>query len=495
MCSAVYSGIFCGTAHLARTIGVPIGFSVAILALLAAGLASCGSAPVVDPDAGTPKLRGERELLNPRIDPATFEEEAGEGRHLVPLGPFEPVIAAAAPGWVGQSVMDQTTDDWEPAVAFDPNGTYGYLLTTRYGAPKACNNCPSPSIWMYRSTDGGATWGAPTYLCACPKIKSQHDPLVEVAANGHVYAVWMNGFNPGVVFAKSTDHGLTWSAPKSLDGRLNWSDKPVLAVSADGQHVYVAFNHSDSYIAASHNGGATWGAAVKTNTDGRYYFAGGGAVLPNGNAVFTSSSFTQTSTGNVFVHVMRSTNGGASWTQTQVATTPEQPDCLAAGCPIDYYGTIPALAADAQGTLVLAYTGPTVAKGPQRIWARSSTDSGASWSAPVDLGGAAGSNSNFAALAATANGDFRMFYMQDTGTGDTWNTLFRRSTDGGATWTAAVDIADATSGPPYVTPAGFLEPYGDYGEIAVSPGGGTFATWGQGPSYDGPGGTWINRTS
>ena len=137
--------------HLARTIGVPIGIPVAILALLAAGLASCGSVPVADPDAGKPKLRGERELVDGTKDPATYAER-GEGRHLVPLGPLEPVSTAAAPGWVGQSVMDQTTDDWEPAVGFDPNGTYGYLLTTRYGAPKACNNCPSPSIWLYRST-------------------------------------------------------------------------------------------------------------------------------------------------------------------------------------------------------------------------------------------------------------------------------------------------------------------------------------------------------
>lgn len=281
----------------------------------------------------------------------------------MPLGPFEPVTVAAAPGWVGQSVLDQTKDDWEPATAFDPNGTYGYLLTTRYGSAKACNNCPSPSIALYRSTDGGATWGAPAFLCACPRVKGQFDPLIEVAGNGAVYAVWMNDFNPGVVFAKSTDHGVTWSAPIALDGKLSWSDKPTLAVSANGQDVYVGFNHSDSYIAASHDGGATWATAVKTNTDGRYYFAGGGAVLPNGTAVLTSSSFTQSSTGDVFTHIMRSTNGGLSWTQTQVATTPEQPTCVADGCPVDHYGTIPALAADAQGRLVLAYTGPTVAKG------------------------------------------------------------------------------------------------------------------------------------
>ena len=36
------------------------------------------------------------------------------------------------------------------------------------------------------------------------------------------------------------------------------------------------------------------------------------------------------------------------------------------------------------------------------------------------------------------------------------------------------------------------EVYGDYGEIAVTNAGKTVATWGEGFSYTGPGGTWFN---
>jgi hypothetical protein len=39
---------------------------------------------------------------------------------------------------------------------------------------------------------------------------------------------------------------------------------------------------------------------------------------------------------------------------------------------------------------------------------------------------------------------------------------------------------------------GFDEIYGDYGEIAVTNTGNTFATWGEGFSWTGPGGTWFN---
>src|SRR6185369_14710128 len=101
---------------------------------------------------------------------------------------------------------------------------------------------------------------------------------------------------------------------------MKFTDKPILAISRSGRDVYINFNSSDSYVVSSHDAGATFSAPVRTNgNDGRYYFAGGGVVLPDASVVFSDSSFTQTSTGDVFTHVIRSTNGGTTWTQTQVA--------------------------------------------------------------------------------------------------------------------------------------------------------------------------------
>ena len=45
----------------------------------------------------------------------------------------------------------------------------------------------------------------------------------------------------------------------------------------------------------------------------------------------------------------------------------------------------------------------------------------------------------------------------------------------------------------YISPKGFKEVYGDYGEIAVTNTGKTVAVWGEGRSYAGPGGVWFNR--
>lgn len=81
----------------------------------------------------------------------------------------------------------------------------------------------------------------------------------------------------------------------------------------------------------------------------------------------------------------------------------------------------------------------------------------------------------------------------DSDNPDAWNVWYRRSTDGGATWSAPVEIDDAPAGAAgYVGPDGFAEIYGDYGEIGVTSTGKTVAAWGEGFSYTGPGGTWFN---
>ena len=53
-------------------------------------------------------------------------------------------------------------------------------------------------------------------------------------------------------------------------------------------------------------------------------------------------------------------------------------------------------------------------------------------------------------------------------------------------------ISDATGGAAYKTRKGFLEVYGDYGEIADHQYGEDDRRLGRGLSYTGPGGVWWN---
>ena len=415
------------------------------------------------------------------------------------LGQTSPIVVAAAPGWVGEQLAHPTADDWEPAIAASPTTPWVYMLTTRYTGPNACGNrCPTPHIVLRRSADGGVTWMADQFLCVCQGEGGQFDPIIEVVPNtGHVYAVWMNDFD--VYFSKSTNNGATWSTPVKTYGKVSWNDKPILAVSDDGQHVYVAWNGpnaGDPYIAQSHNAGGTW-TQTKVVDSTRYYFAFDGDVLPNGTVVFSQSSISYTGPGSapeglVQVHAIRSTNQGSTWSNVLVDSVQIGPACVAAGCTSDYYLGHSAVSADANGALVMLYDGSTTAGGPQAIWARRSTDGGATWTARVALSNLALSSS-FPAMESRGAGDVRAFYYQQDAGPDAWNVWYRASTDGGVTWTTAVKISDATSGTAYKTAAGFREPYGDYGEAAITNAGKFIGVWGEGDSYTGPGGAWINR--
>ena len=99
------------------------------------------------------------------------------------------------------------------------------------------------------------------------------------------------------------------------------------------------------------------------------------------------------------------------------------------------------------------------------------------------------------AVESIGNGDVRAWYMQ-TANGDdpnAWNVWYRSSKDGGTTWTAPVRLSDASAGARYKTADGFKEVYGDYGEICITNTGKAIAAWGEGFSWIGPGGVWVDR--
>ena len=408
--------------------------------------------------------------------------------------PEQVTVASARASAPTERLFNPGTDDWEPTVGTDPAAPYVYVVTTRYGSPACPKKCPDPALVIRVSNDGGATFGPDRYLCVCRGGPAQNDPQVSVARDGTVYAAWLNDFVPGVVFSRSTDHGRTWSAPMALMGALDFSDKPILAISPSGKDVYVAFNASDSYIVSSHDHGRTFGAPVRTNADNRYWFADGGYVAPDGTVTFTEASYTQTSTGPVFIHTIQSEDGGRSWTATQIDAVAEQPDCTSEGCPLEFLGPSVGLGGSGSNRLVMTYNGAVNPKEPQRIFVRRSSDGGRSWSARTELSRAPTSaNGAFPAAVGGDDGDFRVWYMDDRAGPGQWNVWFRQSDDDGRTWSAETRLSDAAGGAPYKSAAGFGHPYGDYGGIAITSAGATFATWGEGTSYTGPGGTWMSR--
>ncbi|MBA2571388.1 MAG: exo-alpha-sialidase [Chloroflexi bacterium] len=444
---------------------------------------------------GDEELEEQREGTEKRLE--ALRQAIAEGR----FGSREPLTGAVAPGWAGERIVKVGTDDWEPAVAADSNAPYVYILVTRYEERESCRKCPTPYIALEISRDGGRTWSNGRPICRCEDgPKGQFDPIIEVVPdNGHVYAVWMNDFH--VVFSRSTDHGRTWTEPVPTYGDVRWNDKPTMTSSANGRDVYVSWNGptgGDPWIAVSHDRGRTWTQTLVAQSD-RYYFAFDSAVTPEGTAVFSESSISYTGPGGapegvVRHHAFVSEDRGATWDRVRVDEVELGEDCVAEGCSSDFYNGHTALAGDATGRLYFTYDGATTPGGPQKIWFRTSDDDGQTWSDRVRLS-AAGEVATSPAIEAVGRGDVRLWYMQTrNGDHDAWNVWYLRSTDGGDTWSAPVRISDRASGADYKTGLGFMEVYGDYGELAITNRGETIAVWGEGFSWVGPGGAWFNRT-
>lgn len=216
-------------------------------------------------------------------------------------------------------------------------------------------------IAVTRSTDGGRTWDAPVNL---PDTVGSNfntwDPAIAVAPDGTVYASFMlsRGGQYYPVVDASFDHGATFTQSSSLipPAPKNWGDRDFIAVGPDGT-VYVTWDYgpertSITYICAS-----------------------------NGSCAFA--------TGDLNVVMQKSTDGGKTWSPMfQIS-----PGFPASG------GDSAPLVVEPGGRIDVLYQGyqitnpTTYAMNPAHSYFTSSSDGGATWSAPVAVGPQAGTMS------------------------------------------------------------------------------------------------------
>ncbi|MDX6551268.1 MAG: hypothetical protein QOJ31_1952, partial [Gaiellales bacterium] len=318
------------------------------------------------------------------------------------------------------------------------------------------------SINIRTSADGGTTFGAAKPICASC-TPAEYDIVLATTSSGTLYAVYMQGNN--ISFTKSTDHGATFTAPLTISGGT-WADKPWMATSANGQDIYVGWSTRGNVITVeSHNGGTSFTTPQQiTNESAIYYYPNGAAVLPNGTAVIVASRYPEKGnatklTGPVPIVVFKTSDGGSTWTRTVV-------DTLNTGASFAT-SSVTTVASDTAGALVLLYSGSTTVGANGKVYVRRSTDSGATWSAAAEMTtSAGGADATSVAAAGKAPGQFAITWMDVRGGG--WNVWERESTDGGVTWTADAKVSDATIGAPYKTAAGFGLPYGDYDTLAIN---------------------------
>jgi hypothetical protein len=401
------------------------------------------------------------------------------------------VAWAASPQFSGQKRVGLTRgDQWEPSVAADGSGRI-YVLYPNYGRVPDCEACHVPTMLLVASDDDGKTWQ--TAHVMLESGSGQFDPQIAVdPADRHtLYAAWLQDKKRTVMLAKSVDSGATWVFTMAVRSEEEL-DKPALAVR--GQNVYVAFNHEEEvWVAVSQDRGRSF-VSTRVNAESRpgWSLLGGATVDPAGNAYLGWASYSKAggARGAVNLYVAKSADAGKDWSATELDVSAAAPGCTGEECSEGYLGAQVVLTSDADGTLYALWSAGGSALAPQRIYFSSSTDGAENWLPRVSVSSAGtGVEHAFPAIVAGNAGDVRIAWM-DQRNSPYWNTYYRSSSNGGATWGEEIRISGYVPGYRYIGQKGFRFPFGDYFELAIDNHGDTHVVWGEGMNYQSPGSIW-----
>ncbi len=160
----------------------------------------------------------------------------------------------------------------------DPAGsakTFGDVFVARFRNPDGADapNTARDGLEYYGSTVVARGSSAPNLLGKFHDKTAIEADRTGGACDGNVYFSWSrftgNGRTNAIYFARSTDHGVTFSNPQKITESVHGVQFPDIAVTANG-HVYVTFRQFEAQgqqqdhvaIVKSANCGATFGNPV-----------------------------------------------------------------------------------------------------------------------------------------------------------------------------------------------------------------------------------------
>jgi hypothetical protein len=212
----------------------------------------------------------------------------------------------------------------DPSVAFDSSGD-PYACLISFGGTTS-------GVYVAKSFDGGMTFTQITTVRETATSLSEDKPYVAIDTvsmgpyRDNIYVSWTNLSGLGMVFSRSTDGGLTFSAPMQWPGVGGIGAVPV--VGSDGA-VYVCYaGGSNMYVGKSVDGGASFlpEKIVSSVTSPSYWPDGTGEfrcpTLPSIAVDNSGSAYDGTVYvvwqdarygGDSDILLSRSTDGGQTW--------------------------------------------------------------------------------------------------------------------------------------------------------------------------------------
>lgn len=246
----------------------------------------------------------------------------------------------------------------DPAVAWDDSGN-AFLVGLPF--PDPSTGIDTLGICVYKSANGGKTWGVPVMIHEShgdDKQSAAGDGYFGSPHQGNVYIVWDDGST--LRFARSLDHGASWigvganAAGHGFDGLVTDSFAPDVCVAPTG-NVYIFWINGEEFgtiikYVVSTDGGATFSAPAAAVTGmtplthpplpqpGSFPELAGGKFRiltlasacagPGDNLMVTWADYRE---GRSRIYFRHSSNGGTNWDgpntgqpllKAQIATDP-----------------------------------------------------------------------------------------------------------------------------------------------------------------------------
>lgn len=434
---------------MVRTIG---WLAIAILLCVLFGLAACGggssnsTAPTPTPPAPPP--------TPPPPPPPTLDPEYRASSNTTFVADCEGVA-------IGGTVYANA--EVEPHVAVDPGNPQRFFGTWQQDR---WSSGGARGLVVAVSNDSGQTWtrSTPAFSrCAGGNpanggdYERSSDPWVAVSPDGTAYVIAIafngaalsTGSVTSVLVSRSTDSGLTWSAPTTLVRELSnvFHDKETITADpTDSRFVYAIWdrissdNFGPTWFSRTVDGGQSWETARPIFDPGQNNQTIGNliAVSPDGTLVniFTRIDAAANGGSSANLDVIRSTDKGASWSTpiriaSQLTVGTVDPET---GLRVRDGGLVPSAAVAPNGDIHVVWQDSRFSGGVRDGIAHSkSLDGGLTWSAPVRVNSSAAVAAFLPAISVLADGTIGVTYHD-----------FRSNTSDSSTLLASLWLSQST---------------------------------------------------
>src|SRR3954471_3602634 len=297
-------------------------------------------------------------------DVVVVSNNGGASWHLASVQPKFTICQGATSGSPG--FLDRTTDPW---LSFSSDGKIVYAIADSFNVNGPAFGGAS-AILVSRSLDGGETWQTPVTARLDESTTVLNDKETVTADKTQptvAYAVWdrlvspSQNANPGAFNVSPAFRGPTMFS-KTTDGGVTWS-----------------------------TGRAIYDPGEKNQTIGNQIVMPAPGVLVDGfSLILTKGGLGNNQRESLSVAVMRSTDGGATWS-APIIVAPQQVATVAiAGHPVRSSDELPEFAAAPDGTLYAVWQDARFT-GTSKIALSQSPDGGLHWTAPIRVDQSPGS--------------------------------------------------------------------------------------------------------